>query len=483
MDSHFHYEMDPLEKEPLPGPTRIPPEYAAMLEALDPDIAYSFNSADFADLYRGMWGPSAATPNPTESLGRMSPLDRETPSFLDLEPEELESAVAALQKQMDVLTRLKSRKDAKREAVGVPDPNDPTDQLLAYGLRALLKKIVQVLGPDLLPSVMVSFTGLSFQAQIHEGTNVVATNGNQLLKMLMPWRHRHITERHVLRDVTGSFRPGLTTVVLGPPRSGKSTLMKALAGRLRETSHAKLWGTVEYGGQPLQDKALQRQRDSLKLYKLVGYVPQHDLHIPTLTVRETMHFAHACTSLPTEERIAEEGLGEQASRELLFILRDMLVELTMAVLGIRHVGDTLVGNEQLRGISGGQRKRLTTGEILVTGTPVLLMDEISTGLDSATTFDICTALHAFAHDLNNTVVVSLLQPTPETYNTFDEVLVMAAGQIAFHGTRDQVLPYFQSLGFACPRGKDTAEFVQEVTLPQGIAKYRADVEHGAPWFA
>eukprot|EP00667_Euglena_gracilis_P024460 EG_transcript_28158 len=228
MGSYYQYELDPLDKGPVPSPIRLPPEYAAMLATLDPDLAHSFNSADFVDLYRGMWDPAAATPNPTESIPGSPPVDLETVALMD--PEELEHAVAALQKQMDVLTRLKSRKDAKREAEGGHDPNDPTDQLLAYGLRALLRKTLLVLGPERVPGVMLTFTGLAFRARVHEGTNVIATNGNELLKMLMPWRHRHTAERYVLRDVTGSFRPGLTTVVLGPPRSGKSTLMKALAG-------------------------------------------------------------------------------------------------------------------------------------------------------------------------------------------------------------------------------------------------------------
>eukprot|EP00668_Euglena_longa_P009416 GGOE01011361.1.p1 GENE.GGOE01011361.1~~GGOE01011361.1.p1 ORF type:complete len:1164 (-),score=480.99 GGOE01011361.1:341-3751(-) len=163
---------------------------------------------------------------------------------------------------------------------------------------------------------------------------------------------------------------------------------------------------------------------------------------------------------------------EDKNRNAMHLLDKLNVEIMLSLLGIRHVGDTIVGNEVLRGISGGQRKRLTTAEVMVTHMPVLLMDEISTGLDSATTFEICTALKAIARCLRITVVVSLLQPTPETYSTFDEVLVMAAGAIAYQGPRHAVLPYFSSLGFQCPEGKDTAEFLQEVTLPSGMQKFR-----------
>ncbi|GMF44081.1 unnamed protein product [Phytophthora lilii] len=110
-----------------------------------------------------------------------------------------------------------------------------------------------------------------------------------------------------------------------------------------------------------------------------------------------------------------------------------------------------------------------------------LMDEISTGLDSATTFDIITTQRSIAKTLGKTVVISLLQPSPEIFALFDSVLILNAGEVMYHGPRDQALPYFESLGFHCPPHRDTADFLLDLgtnqqmkyqdALPMGMTKH------------
>lgn len=90
------------------------------------------------------------------------------------------------------------------------------------------------------------------------------------------------------------------------------------------------------------------------------------------------------------------------------------------------------------------------------------MDSISTGLDSAATFDICKTLRACAHALDTTILVCLLQPPPEVFDLFDDVIVMDGGQIVYHGEREQVLDHFESIGYRCPPRKDVADFLVEV---------------------
>lgn len=96
----------------------------------------------------------------------------------------------------------------------------------------------------------------------------------------------------------------------------------------------------------------------------------------------------------------------------------------------------------IKGISGGQRKKVTIGEMIVSPMKTLFMDEIFTGLDSATTFQIVKCLQQFAHIWQATVVISLLQPTPETFDFFDDIIIMSEGQIVYHGPRDHVLEFF-----------------------------------------
>ncbi|XP_058112277.1 pleiotropic drug resistance protein 1-like isoform X2 [Magnolia sinica] len=154
--------------------------------------------------------------------------------------------------------------------------------------------------------------------------------------------------------------------------------------------------------------------------------------------------------------------GEEAS-----VVTDYIIK----ILGLEVCADTLVGDEMLRGISGGQRKRVTTGEMLVGPARALFMDEISTGLDSSTTFQIMNALRQSIHILNLTAIISLLQPAPETYDLFDDVILLSEGQIVYQGPRENVLEFFESMGFKCPERKGVADFLQEVTSRKDQQQY------------
>lgn len=93
---------------------------------------------------------------------------------------------------------------------------------------------------------------------------------------------------------------------------------------------------------------------------------------------------------------------------------------------------------------------------------VLFMDEISTGLDSSTTFQIVNSLRESIHILKGTALISLLQPAPETYDLFDDIILLSDGQIVYQGPRENVIEFFASMGFKCPERKGVADFLQEV---------------------
>lgn len=100
--------------------------------------------------------------------------------------------------------------------------------------------------------------------------------------------------------------------------------------------------------------------------------------------------------------------------------------------------------------------------MIVGPTKVLLMDEISTGLDSSTTFQIVTYVQQLVHITDATALVALLQPAPETFELFDDIILMAEGKILYHGPRSHALQYFEGCGFKCPERKGVADFLQEV---------------------
>ncbi|KAL8458109.1 hypothetical protein ACS0TY_035841 [Phlomoides rotata] len=148
--------------------------------------------------------------------------------------------------------------------------------------------------------------------------------------------------------------------------------------------------------------------------------------------------------------------------------------MTDEILGLDICADTLVGNDMIRGISGGQRKRVTTGEMLVGPAKALFMDEISTGLDSSTTFQVVNSIKQSVHILKGTILVSLLQPESETFNLFDDIILVSEGQIVYQGPRENVLDFFLSMGFKCPERKGVADFLQEVTSKKDQQQYWAD---------
>ncbi|KDO73303.1 hypothetical protein CISIN_1g000860mg [Citrus sinensis] len=269
------------------------------------------------------------------------------------------------------------------------------------------------------------------------------------------------------------------TLLLGPPGSGKSTLLLALAGKLDGNLNKS--GSITYNGWELDEFQVQRAS---------AYIGQTDNHIAELTVRETLDFAARCqgandsfaayikdlTRLEKERHIrpnpeidafmkASSVGGKKHSVSTDYVLN---------VLGLDLCSDTVVGSEMLRGVSGGQKKRVTTGEMIVGPRKTLFMDEISTGLDSSTTFQIVKCVRNFVHQMDATALMALLQPPPETFELFDDLVLLSDGYLVYQGPRAEVLEFFESLGFRLPPRKGVADFLQEVTSKKDQAKYWAD---------
>ncbi|XP_021291929.1 pleiotropic drug resistance protein 3-like [Herrania umbratica] len=154
--------------------------------------------------------------------------------------------------------------------------------------------------------------------------------------------------------------------------------------------------------------------------------------------------------------------GQESTLQTDYILK---------ILGLDICADTMVGDAIRRGISGGQKKRLTTGEMIVGPTKALFMDEISNGLDSSTAFQIVSCLQHLVHITDATALISLLQPAPETFDLFDDVILMAEGKIVYHGPRSYICKFFEDCGFKCPERKGIADFLQEVISRKDQAQY------------
>ncbi|KAG6706402.1 hypothetical protein I3842_07G220900 [Carya illinoinensis] len=348
-------------------------------------------------------------------------------------------------------------------------------------LLKLKDRIVRV-GLDI-PTVEVRFEYLNVEAEIYVGSRALPTICNFLVNMLegflnyLPIHQSRKIPLPILQDVSGIIKPQRMTLLLGPPSSGKTTLLLALAGKLDKD--LKFSGSVTYNGHGMEDFVPQRTS---------AYISQHDLHIGEMTVRETLAFAARCQGVgPRYETLAELLRREKAANikpdpdldiymkaaALEGLETSIVTDYVLKILGLEVCADIIVGDEMLRGISGGQKKRVTTGEMLVGPAIALFMDEISTGLDSSTTFQIVNSLRQTIHILSGTAVISLLQPPPETYELFDDIVLLSDGQIVYQGPRENVLEFFRYMGFKCPARKGVADFLQEVTSRKDQEQYWA----------
>ncbi|KAJ7544857.1 hypothetical protein O6H91_09G096600 [Diphasiastrum complanatum] len=159
-----------------------------------------------------------------------------------------------------------------------------------------------------------------------------------------------------------------------------------------------------------------------------------------MTVRETLDFSNRCQGAGSRYDI----LSKLFRRETLAGIKpDPDVDAFLKILGLDICAYTLVGNGMRRGISGG-KKRVTTGEMLVVPAKALSLDEISTGLDSSTTLQIVKCLRQSVHVMDGTMVVSLLQPAPGTFELFDDIIPLSESQqLVYQGPRVNLISMFQ----------------------------------------
>ncbi|KAL2234771.1 UNVERIFIED_CONTAM: ABC transporter G family member 36 [Sesamum indicum] len=335
-----------------------------------------------------------------------------------------------------------------------------------------------------LPTVEVRFEHLTVEADCFVGDRALPTlpnaarNIGEMALGCFGISLAKKTKLTILKDASGIIKPSRMTLLLGPPSSGKTTLLLALAGKLDPT--LKIRGEITYNGHMLNEFVPQ---------KTSAYISQNDVHVGEMTVKETLDFSARCQGVGSRydllselaRREREAGIFPEAEVDLFMkaiamqgVESSLITDYTLRILGLDVCRDTIVGDEMIRGISGGQKKRVTTGEMIVGPTKTLFMDEISTGLDSSTTFQIVKCLQQIVHLTEATIFMSLLQPAPETFDLFDDIILLSEGQIVYQGPREHIIEFFESCGFKCPERKGTADFLQEVTSRKDQGQYWAD---------
>ncbi|PWY68618.1 ABC drug exporter AbcA [Aspergillus heteromorphus CBS 117.55] len=333
-------------------------------------------------------------------------------------------------------------------AAGAGSALDPNSE--SFNARAWCKAMLQMHTEDKeahpLRTLGVAFSNLNVHG-FGSDTDYQKSVGNVWLEALglarkaLGHQQRKI---QILQNLEGFVEAGEMLVVLGPPGSGCSTFLKTIAGETYGF-HVEKSSSINFQGVNAKQMAHEFRGEAI-------YAAEVDVHFPNLTVGDTLFFAaraRAPRHIPGGVDVAQ-----YASH-----MRDVI----MAMFGISHTKNTIVGNDFIRGVSGGERKRVSIAEACLSSAPLQCWDNSTRGLDSANAIEFCKTLRMQAGINNATACVSLYQAPQAAYDYFDKVLVLYQGREIYFGPTKSAKQYFVDMGFVCPERQTDADFLTSMT--------------------
>lgn len=257
--------------------------------------------------------------------------------------------------------------------------------------------------------------------------------------------------RDLISNITGDVQQGEMVALMGPSGCGKTTLLNVLARR-QAASGAKVEGESYVNGVKI---------DSASFGRITSYVEQEDALIGSLTVRETLKFA-ADLSLPSSVKKSQ---------------RIERIQTLIEAFGIQNQANTLVGTPIRKGISGGQKRRVSVASQLITCPKILFLDEPTSGLDSTASFEVMSYAKELARANNIIIIASIHQPSTTTFQLFDKLLLLSSGRTCYFGPLSDLDGYFRSIGHPIPGSTNPAEFLLDVVSSdfgnaKGVAQER-----------
>ncbi|XP_036119154.1 ATP-binding cassette sub-family G member 8 [Molossus molossus] len=281
------------------------------------------------------------------------------------------------------------------------------------------------------PSNTLEVRGLSYQVDVASQVPWF----EQLAQFKMPWTsHKDACELGI-QNLSFKVKSGQMLAIIGSSGCGRASLLDVITGRGHggKIKSGQIW----INGQPSTPQLVR---------KSVAHVRQHDQLLPNLTVRETLAF------------VAQMRLPRTFSQAQ----RDKRVDDVIAELRLRQCANTRVGNTYVRGVSGGERRRVSIGVQLLWNPGILILDEPTSGLDSFTAHNLVKTLSRLAKG-NRLVLISLHQPRSDIFRLFDLVLLMTSGITIYLGAAQHMVQYFTAVGHPCPRYSNPADFYVDLT--------------------
>lgn len=266
----------------------------------------------------------------------------------------------------------------------------------------------------------------------------------QAYRALAPAKEANTFE--ILKPMDGLLNPGELLVVLGRPGSGCTTLLKSISSNTHGFKVSKESHVSYKGISPHDIKKHFRSE--------VVYNAEADIHLPHLTVYQTLL---TVARLKTPSNRVKGVTREQWANHV--------TEVVMATYGLSHTKNTKVGNDIVRGVSGGERKRVSIAEVTICGSKFQCWDNATRGLDSATALEFVRALKTQADISGTAAAVAIYQCSQDAYDLFDKVCVLDGGYQIYFGSAREAKGYFQRMGYFCPDRQTSADFLTAVTSP------------------
>ena len=334
------------------------------------------------------------------------------------------------------------------EEGSVLDPNSPN-----FRARAFTKSMLKLLQEEGEERHLARTAGFSFRnLSAHgfgTGTDFQKSVGNIYLQVVGGVRQMMgVGQRRIdiLQKFDGLVHAGEMLVVLGPPGSGCSTFLKTITGETHGYN-VDPESVINYQGIGFDQMHKQFRGETI-------YTAEVDVHFPQLTVGDTLYFA-------ARARAPRNIPGGITKEQYALNVRDMI----MATFGIRHTVNTKVGNDFVRGVSGGERKRVTIAEACLNGSPLQAWDNSTRGLDSANAIEFCRTLRMSTELQNMTAGVAIYQAPQAAYDLFDKALVLYEGRQIYFGSTKTARAFFEDMGFVCPHRQTDADFLTSMTSP------------------
>ena len=234
----------------------------------------------------------------------------------------------------------------------------------------------------------------------------------------------------ILDNLTGYFIHGRLTGIMGPSGAGKTSLMEVISNQSK-TGEVK--GNFCLNGNEV---------DIEKIKKISGFVFQDDIILRTMTVYEALYMS-ALLKLPETTSIEE---------------KKNIVDKMISTLHLEKCKDTIVGDSTLKGISGGERKRLSVGMEMIMNPSIIFLDEPTSGLDTYTAYSLIKSLKNLT-DEGRTVVATIHQPSSDILRLFDDIILLNHGKIVYQGEVKNLVPYFDNIGYKCPEYTNPSDFI------------------------